>query len=458
MVIKTLALACLAAMLPVAAHAQQLSLADAIERADARAFGNRIADARALEQRAQQWKPLAGILPTIRIDAGLLRTTDPVAAFGTTLRQRRIEQADFDPTRLNYPGVSENYVGALVIEQPLLNLDAHLGRVAASRMSDAADGTRAWSRSATRLDVMKAYFGAVLAREKIETLTAAVTAARAHVDHAEKLVQQGLATKSDALLARVKAGELEAELLSARGDATLAQRQLALLLGEARDTTLLVPAQLPSYANVRSLLEAQQSIAPALAQRNDVISAERMAAAARSDVRRAYAITLPRLNAFARYDWNSQSGTFQGDENWTVGVMASWTPFAGAADWGERKAAGARADAAAAGLEAARAQAALEAESADIQRDVALARLDIAKRGAEQSTEAHRIVTRKYEGGLGTVVELLDAAAAETQSSLALSHARYTGVVAAATRLRAIGRDPIEIIDSLERELAGAYK
>ncbi len=46
-------------------------------------------------------------------------------------------------------------------------------------------------------------------------------------------------------------------------------------------------------------------------------------------------------------------------------------------------------------------------------------RLDIAERAVLQSAEAHRIVTRKYAGGIATVVELFDAVAAETGSRLA---------------------------------------
>ena len=40
------------------------------------------------------------------------------------------------------------------------------------------------------------------------------------------------------------------------------------------------------------------------------------------------------------------------------------------------------------------------------------------------------------------MVELLDAAAVETQSALGLSHARYAVIVADAERRQALGRDP----------------
>ncbi len=71
--------------------------------------------------------------------------------------------------------------------------------------------------------------------------------------------------------------------------------------------------------------------------------------------------------------------------------------------------------------------------------EVALTRLAIAERAVEQSREAHRIVSRKYEGGLATVVELLDAQATETSSQLGLSLVQYQLIVAEADRRKAFG-------------------
>jgi outer membrane protein TolC len=72
-----------------------------------------------------------------------------------------------------------------------------------------------------------------------------------------------------------------------------------------------------------------------------------------------------------------------------------------------------------------------------------------------QSAEAHRIVGRKYAGGLATVIELLDAAAVETQARLSLAAAKHGGLAGAAERLRAVGRDPAEIADLMKPELVG---
>jgi outer membrane protein TolC len=431
----------------------QLSLHDALERADRAAFANRIGRAQADRHATDATAALRGILPTVRVEAGFVRTTDPIGAFGTTLRQRTITQADFDPARLNYPSATNNYAGSLIVEQPLFNADAHLGRRSARRASESADAEVEWTRISTRVDVIRAYWGAVLAAERVGTLEAGDAAARAHVEQADVLVRAGLATRSDALLAEVKAADVEVQLIEARDLAALAKRQLAVLLALPQDEPLEVPASLPSVESIRSLLE---SVAGAgLSERADVASVNLGRAAAKADAQRATSLHVPRLNAFARYDWNSPNGLYAGDENWTVGLMASWTVFGGASTLAERRAATARLDMATAAAEATVARAELEVEQSESARRVALVRLDIARRSVAQSAEAHRIVGRKYAGGLATVIELLDAAAVETQARLSLAAAKHGGLAGAAERLRAVGRDPAEIADLMKPELVG---
>jgi outer membrane protein TolC len=431
------------------AAGQRLTLAEALGRADRDGYANRMADGAAEEQSAARTAALRGILPTVRLEGGYVRTTDPIGAFGITLQQRRIGPADFDPARLNRPAAVTNYGGAVVVEQPLLNADAHLGRQAARRAAEASRAAAEWTRGDTRVQVIESYYGVVLAREQVATLEAAVRAAREHVRRAESLVTHGLATGSDALLASVQAGELEARLIEARGRATAARSQLAMLLGTPGDTLAALPARLPDSPEIRDL---PVDVQPALESRRDVAAARSGRAAAALDASRARSLYLPRLNAVARYDWNSATRPFEGDENWAVGVMLTWTPFAGGSAIAEQQATRGRAESARAGAEAVEAQAALEAEQSATDWAVALERLRIAETAVEQSAEAHRIVGRKYEGGLAAVVELLSAAATETQSALSLSHARYNAIVTAAVRLRALGHDPA-VLTLLDRTM-----
>ncbi len=170
--------------------------------------------------------------------------------------------ADFEPSRLNYPGAIGNDQGGIVLEAPMLNVDAWLGRRAALRASDASRASEVWTRLSIRADVVRAYYGAVRSAERATMLRSALRAAHAHQAQADAMVRQGMVTKSDALLAAVRAGEMEAQLAEADGAAASARRQLAVLLGgDGTDlpADMPVPAQLPSAERIRVVIGADTS-------------------------------------------------------------------------------------------------------------------------------------------------------------------------------------------------------
>ena len=416
-----------------------LTLADAFRRADSAAYANRIAGGDARARGGQATAALQGILPTVRAEGAYVQTDNPLGAFGYTLQQRGVTMASFNPASLNYPSAVTNWGGGLVAEVPLINVDAWYGRSAATSAAAAAKAGAGWTQETTRVDVARAYFGAVLAREQVRTLEAATAAGRAHLRQAESLVENGLATKSDALLASVQVGQLDAQLIGARGNAGIARARLALLLGQPGDTAFTLPDSLPSAAQIRQL--AASTTPDTTLTRQDVAAARLGLEAAQRDVRRANARYIPRLNGFGRLDWNSPDQLFGGQSSYTVGVMASWTPFAGASEIADRQAAQGRADAARAMAEAATAGAALEQEATRTQLAVAVAQLGIAEVSVAQGAEAHRIVAKKYAGGLATIAELLGAAAVETQTRLGLSEASYQAIVADAEARQAAGAD-----------------
>jgi outer membrane protein TolC len=398
-------------------------------------------------QAGQALAPYRGILPTVRVEAGYLRTTDPLNAFGFLLRQRAVTPAAFAPSLLNDPEAIGNLNTGVVVEQPLFNADAWLGRSAARSALAAAEASEQWTRARSAVEVLRGYWGAVVAVEQVRTLLAAHQAASAHVRQAEALVEQGMATRSDALLASVKAGEIEAQLAAARQQQALARRQLALLMGNPSDTTFRLPDSLPSAERVVAIAARVEEDAGLGELRSDVRAAEYASAAAEADRRRARSLYLPRVNGFGRLDWNSPDAPLAGQSSWTLGVMLSWSPFAGGSELAELRSAAGRAETARAGAEAAQARAELERAQATDGLTVALLRLEIAGRSVEQAREAHRIVSRKYAGGLATVTDLFDAAAAETMSGLQQAAARHDALVAAAERRTAMGMDLGVLLD-----------
>ncbi|HET9039896.1 MAG TPA: TolC family protein [Gemmatimonadales bacterium] len=434
------AAALMTAALPRSAHAQRLTLGDALRRADSGGYANRVAAAESRAQEGRAAGALRGILPSVRVEGGYVRTTDPLGAFGASLRQRTLTAASFDPARLNDPDAIGTVSSALVVEQPLVNADAWLGRSAARRGAEAARATEHWTRSGSAVDVIRAYYGAVLAGEQVAALDSAARAAHAHARQAESLHRNGVAARSDALLAAVRASEADNHLVAAQGAERLAKVQLAVALGAVGDTALVLPDSLPDAEVLSALVATAGDETPA--DRADVRAARLALSAATADGRRATALLLPRINAFGRLDWNTDATPFGGREAWTAGLMVSWSPFSGGAELAARREASARRLGASAAAEAAEARGRLELADAATALIVAQARMHTGARSVDQSAEAHRIVSRKYEGGLATVVELFDAAAEETRARLEYADARYQVITALAQQRRAAGLDP----------------
>jgi outer membrane protein TolC len=426
-----------------------LSLAEALSRAEQGAYANRIAHAQARVAEGQAAFTLKGVLPGVRIEGGYVRTTDPLGAFGSTLRQRTVTPAAFEPTRLNHPLAIGNLTSALVLEQPIFNADALLGRRAASRAGEAARASASWTTTGTQVDVVRAYYGAVLAVESVTTLDSASRAAHAHERIAASRHRNGLATRSDVLLAAVRAGEVDVQLVAARGAVRLSRAHLATALGAPGEAGFTLPDRLPGAAAILDLAITPDSGA---LERADVRAAELSLEAASADAQRASSLLLPRVNAFGRLDWSSADRPFGGRDAWTAGVIVSWSLFGGGAELAERRVAHARRAAAEAGVEASVARGRLEQDEAANALEVARARMTITERAVAQSGEAHRIVIRKYEGGLATAVELFDAAAAETGARLGYAEARYQAIVALAMRRRSTGRslDLLTRLDPME--------
>lgn len=440
MIRPLLFVAALAGTVPAVAQTPppRMTLAEALRRADLHAFANREARAAAEAQRAAARGARRGLLPAVGADAGVVRTTDPVSAFGFSLKQGGVSMDSFNPATLNHPAATSNYAVGLTVQQPLVNGDAWAGLRAARAAAAASEARADWTTVAMRASVVQAYYGAVVAREMAETIQAAERAAREHVRAAELASANGFVTLSDVLLARVRAGEVEVQRLEAQARAALARRQLAVLLGAPDDTVFSLPDALPR--TVQPATDRGHVI-----DRADVQAAGLARDAARFDRARAGASMLPRLNGFARYEWNSPGRFAAGTPMWTVGAVLTWSPFSGGAELADLQGSAARLRAAEAQVEGVRATAALEQQEAAEAWRLAAARAAIADTAVRQSDEALRIVRRKYEGGLAAIGELFDAAAANTQARLMRTDARFRLIAAAVARLKAWGGDPASL-------------
>jgi outer membrane protein TolC len=417
-------------------HAQEpgaLSLADALARA---ATHSPAAAAARWERRGREADALgasAAFLPQVSVELGGLRTDDPVAVFGTKLRQGRFAESDFAIDALNFPSPVTDVSTTLSIEQPVFQPMALSGRRAARAGARAGRLAERRAGQVVAFEVIRAYFGARLAADRVAVLEESLAAARQTLGQVETLRREGVVTVVDEQLARSRSSELESAVAASRAAALAAGDLLLHLLGYEPGAAV---------ALTDSLAPVQAS-PPDSAERADLLALRAGVEAQDANVLRARSQWLPAVGAFGNLGWHDDDvGLAAGPRHWTAGVVVRWSPFRGLSDVGMLHRAQADREAARSELEAAERRARAEVRAATAERDAARAGFGAAESALAQASQAARAAASRYAEGAAVITELLAIRAAESSQRLARLHALYQARVAEAALVLAQGGTP----------------
>ncbi len=126
---------------------------------------------------------------------------------------------------------------------------------------------------------------------------------------------------------------------------------------------------------------------------------------------------LPTVGAFASYQLNAKDAPFTSDNDaWTAGVSLKWNIFDGFRTNSERKRALSGQSAAREMLESTTKDVRYQLRESYIRRDEAAKQLEVARNAVQDAEETVRLLSRRYENSLATMVELLDAQTALNQA------------------------------------------
>ena len=288
-------------------------------------------------------------------------------------------------------------------------------------------------------------YTALRACEAQLVLAQADTTSRAETAHLTGLASGGgFRAPSDAALARASAAQGRAELTQRRTQCELDVKALVALTGitepTLREAMAATRAQLPRPAQI-----AIDSVpAQALAQRPDLIGAERELVAASADVSQAQAQRLPRVSlsgsiAAARAEAGpvSSNGTL-----WTIGPLAVSLPiFDGGTRRANVEAARARHAEAASTYRAKLRGAVREVEEALVTLQGTADRSGDAQGAADGFHAAYLATEARQRGGLASLFELEDARRSDLQAQTALIDLQREQVLAWIGLYRALGGD-----------------
>lgn len=356
----------------------------------------------------------SGFFPRVDISESFSRTTNPMWAFGTKLNQEVITSQDFDPQTLNDPEAINNFATTLSVTLPLYDRGQNWIGLSQARLNQKAIFlSEDRVRQHVIVDVVVSYVRVLLAQENLRVVERTLETAIANFKMVNSRFQSGLVVKSDLLRAEVRIAELEQERLEAESHVEIARAVLNAALGVEVDRSFQLQTPLERTCEKPDSLETW--ISRSLNNRADLEQLKLQEMIAQEEVKKAKSAHLPGLYVSGNYEINSEDFSETGN-NYTVGAMVRLNLFNGFGFQSKVKEAIANVRQARALVRQLDLGVRVETRQAFFQAQSAYERIDVAHAAVAQAEEGLRIVRNRYESGLFTIVNLLDAEVALQQA------------------------------------------
>ncbi|HLF82938.1 MAG TPA: TolC family protein [Blastocatellia bacterium] len=392
--------------------------------------GREMADAQVGEARASR-------SPLLQLGETFIRSNNPVFVFGSLLEQGRFGPQNFDPHVLNNPDSLGNFRSSITFRLPLFDQKQSDTRISQARIGQQqADAQKESVEQQIRFDVLRAYYGVLVAQAKKEVADEAVKSAAADVKRIGDLVDAGVVVQSDSLSAEVQLAEFHQQQIQAEGDLAIAQAALNTVLGVAVETPQKVTGQLGE--KTFKVGTQAELIRLALDRRADLARAGLALKSGKERTRGVRGEYLPRVDAFGAFGISAQN-LANGSSDYTVGASVTFNLF-DAGRSARLKQARAAENAAAAEAENLASQIRFEVVRAYQQYVSARERVSVSARAVAQANEARRIVQDRYQAGLTTITEVLRTETTYVRARTSLLAARNDHYIGYANVLLATGR------------------
>lgn len=391
-----------------------LSLSDAVKRALENNPKTKAALFQTEASRSRITQARSGLLPQIYLNETFNRTTNPMWAFGTKLNQENIARSDFDPARLNNPDDINNFITSVTIDWTVFDGgQTWIGLKQAKLENEAAFLMMERTREEVIGQAATAYFGLLLADEHLELIRQILDAARAHSNMAKSRFENGLTVKSDFFRAQVRVSELEQELFSAESNVLIAKAMLCSVMGISQCNSFETTSRLDEEAGTEEQVE--KLVETALSNRKDLRQLLFQESMAEEEVTKSLAGHLPSLHLIGNYEVNSEAFSDTAD-NYMVGAMMRFNLYSGQRLSGKTMEARALLEKIRAIKHELELGINVQVRQAYYQAKSSWKRIQVARESILQAEENLRIIRKRYENGLLTIVNLMDAESAFKQS------------------------------------------
>ena len=342
------------------------------------------------------------LLPKLNFEERFMRTNNPTYAFMAKLNEQRFSQADFAISSLNSPSAVSDFQTSFSFEQPLFAPKAYIALDMAEKEVGAKGNDFERKKEEVAFRVFKTFLGVQTAKAYVGVAEKAVEDAKEHYRIAESRYDNSLGLYSDVLRARVALSSSEESLVSAQKDLEVAKRALGLMLGltESVDVT----PDRPSF----QVEDIDHYYGEALS-RKDLLSLEEHHKNAENALRMANAGYLPSVGLGGTYQLNDHRGPLRGEgDSWQLVAFLRWDIFDGAKREHEREKAKHKIAESAEYLDGLKKELRYKVYAAYLGVDESKKGLELARAALKSAQEGSRLVLKRYENSLSTIVDLLD--------------------------------------------------
>ncbi|MBF0170498.1 MAG: TolC family protein [Nitrospinae bacterium] len=308
---------------------------------------------------------------------------------------------------------------AVTAEQWLFSGSVGAGLRGSEQMQEGAAHQLRAARLAADAVARIRFYQALYAREAIAVFEAARGRIADLLDATGKRQGVGLATRYDVMRVKTSLAAADAALLEARNAHTAAVMALVDQIGA--DPTR--PVTLDGALTFAPLApDEATAIEAALTRRGEVAAAKENVAMADAWVDQARSGLMPSVKAFGGYHWNEQKGGIQAQEgwirDWNAGISVELSLFDGFEKSSVVKQKIVDRDLARIDYEDLRRQAVIEARQAVDELRHAESFVQSQEANVALADESWRIARQRYDLGLLTQIELLDAEVALTRATI----------------------------------------
>ncbi len=418
----------LLAVAEVARAAEPLALDQAIDTAIKNNPSLRAADTQVEAAQAGVVKSSSGFLPKVNLSETWSRSDNPLMVLGTKLNREIVSPADFAPSVINDPEPLSNYNTRLAVTQPVWNGGKEYLGVRQARLArDAAVQDRNRTRQETVFNVIKAYYGVLLAREYYAVAVRSLETSSANVKLAEARFKAGAVLQSDVLRARVQEAEVKEMVTRSDNGVKLALANLNFAMGVPQQTEYEISGTLAAKDAEKDLASLTGE---ALGLRPDLVSLGLNRKNAETGVSQARADYIPTLNVMGQLDWNSAHPAGDDARSWAVMAVLQWNLFDGLVTSSNVRQASAAEGRMRALEDQMKAAVQLQVKQAFYTLQASQDRIAATSSSVQEAEEGLRIVQKRYEVGMTNFVDVLGAENALIRARTGALQALYDNNVA----------------------------